>query len=246
MKRKRATRRPTKKTVAMPARPLLELWDRTPDGACGLIPGPTVEKIDDVPLPADFDAVIGFHAGECLLSHVYEMEHEPWFYWWLRLGYDGEHYDNGTVDDRYPRYFFYSNGGLWPAPPKRLDPEGNDLAEPEGWRGKNLALSEQQLFAVGVAMRDAMREGFYLALLRYADELKHVPEAAAMLEATRKNAKKGGAARRKQAEPRRQEARRLDRELRKTVKKKYLRVQRIAAEMKVDTRTVERYLAPKK
>jgi hypothetical protein len=83
-------------------------------------------------------------------------------------------------------------------------------------------------------------------LTRYADVLKHVPEAAAMLEANRKNAKKGGAARSKEAEPRRQEARRLDRELRKTVKKKYLRVQRIAAQMKVDTRTVERYLSPKK
>ncbi len=99
---------------------------------------------------------------------------------------------------------------------------------------------------IRTVLRDCIRQGFYLALLRYADELKHVPEAAAMLEANRKNAKKGGAARRKQAEPRRQQARRLDRELRKTVKKKYLRVQRIAAEMKVDTRTVERYLAPKK
>jgi hypothetical protein len=93
---------------------------------------------------------------------------------------------------------------------------------------------------------DALEKGFRLALLRYAEDLKHVPEAAAILEANRRNAKKGGAARRKQAEPRRQEARRLDRELRKTVKKKYLRVQRIAAEMRVDTRTVERYLAPKK
>jgi hypothetical protein len=109
-----------------------------------------------------------------------------------------------------------------------------------------LDLEDVHVAEIQYAVKRAVRSGFNLALLRYADELKHVPEAAAMLEANRKNAKKGGAARSKEAEPRRQQARRLDRELRKTVKKKYLRVQRIAAEMKVDTRTVERYLSPKK
>jgi hypothetical protein len=68
----------------------------------------------------------------------------------------------------------------------------------------------------------AVRQGFVLAVLRYADDLKHVPEALAMLEANRRNAARGGVARSKQADPRRREARRLDRELRKTVKKKYL------------------------
>lgn len=95
-------------------------------------------------------------------------------------------------------------------------------------------------------IQGAMRQGFYLAVLHYAEDLKQVPEAAAILEALRKNSKKATKAREKQSGTLRQEARRLDRELRKTVKKKYLRVERIAAEMKVATRTVERYLAPKK
>jgi hypothetical protein len=111
---------------------------------------------------------------------------------------------------------------------------------------ESLGLGDGHIWEIQAAVKKAVRAGFNLALLRYADDLKHVPEAAAMLKANRKNAKKGGAARRKQAEPRRQQARRLDRELRKAVKKKYLRVERIAAEMKVDTRTVERYLSTKK
>jgi hypothetical protein len=130
--------------------------------------------------------------------------------------------------------------------PPALPTEHN---EPEGdWDHvfEPVELEDVHVSEIQSAMKRALRIGFNLAVLRYADDLKHVPEAAAMLTANRKNAKKGGAARHKQAEPRRQEARRLDRELRKTVKKKYLRVQRIAAEMKVDTRTVERYLAPKK
>jgi hypothetical protein len=96
---------------------------------------------------------------------------------------------------------------------------------------------------------DAVRKGFVLALLRYADELKHVPEARAMIDAHRQISKKGGDARRKEAEPRRQQARRLDRELRKEgglMKKKTHRVERIAREMKRDTRTIERYLDPKR
>jgi hypothetical protein len=109
-----------------------------------------------------------------------------------------------------------------------------------------LELDDVHAAEIQRSVKNAVRIGFNLALLRYADELKHVPEAAAMLEANRKNAKKGGDARRKEADSRRKEARRLDREMRKTVKKKYLRVQRIAAQMKVGERTIERYLATKK
>jgi len=72
-----------------------------------------------------------------------------------------------------------------------------------------------------------------------------VQAAAAMIRAQRKNAIKGGKARSRQAEPKRQFARRLDRELRKTVKKKYVRVERIAAELRCSEKTVLRYLSPK-
>ena len=136
--------------------------------------------------------------------------------------------------------------------PENLEEIARDIGQQDAdwfrelvsWERVVLPATEIRFLAGIIA--DAVEKGFALAVLRYAAELKHVPEAAAMLEANRKNAKKGGAARSKEAEPRRQQARRLDRELRKTVKKKYLRVQRIAAEMKVDTRTVERYLSPKK
>lgn len=70
-----------------------------------------------------------------------------------------------------------------------------------------------------------------------------VQAAAAMIRAQRENSHKGGKARSRQAEPKRQLARRLDRELRKTVKKKYVRVQRIAAEMRCSEKTIERYLS---
>lgn len=111
------------------------------------------------------------------------------------------------------------------------------------------SLPQEDIERLGGMIADSVRKGFVLALLRYQDDLKHVPEARAVLEANRRNARKGGEARRQEAEPRRQQARRLDRELRKEgglMKKKTYRIQRIAAEMRVDTRTVERYLAPKK
>ncbi len=219
MKRKPARRKTAKKKRRLSAKPLRELWKRSPDGPFGLVPGagdPKADTIDGVPIPADLDAVIGFHAGECLLNHRAIMESEPWFYWWLRLGYDGEEYDNGTVEQGLPRYFFYSSNGIWPAPPQRIDDEGNDLSDPDGWNGENLDLTERQWFAVGVAVRDAMREGFQLALLRYAEELKHVPEAAAVCKALERGRKKGGATNHKKAEPQRLAIRKRFRELRKS------------------------------
>ena len=92
---------------------------------------------------------------------------------------------------------------------------------------------------------NAVKKGFALALLRYADELKSNPEAAAMLAAARANSKKGIAAIKRKSEPKKREARRLDRELRKNVKfhKKYLRVEEIAKQMKTSTRTVQTYLS---
>jgi hypothetical protein len=109
-----------------------------------------------------------------------------------------------------------------------------------------IALPDHQADFLCKEIASAVRQGFVLAVLRYADDLKHVPEALAMLEANRRNSARGGVARSKQADPRRREARRLDRELRKTVKKKYLRVQRIATEMRCSEKTVERYLSKQK
>lgn len=219
MKRKPTGRKTRKKPSTKQGTPLRDLWKRSPDGPFGLVPGaasPPADAIDGVPIPADFDAVIGFHASECLLNHRDLMAGEPWFYWWLRLAYDGAEYDNGTIERDLPRYFFYSNNGIFPPPPERIDDQGNDLAEPDGWNGENLDLTERQWFAIGVAMRDAMREGFYLALLRYADDLKSAPEAAAILADLERGRRKGGATNHKKAEPQRLAIRRRFRELRKS------------------------------
>lgn len=104
--------------------------------------------------------------------------------------------------------------------------------------------------------RNCFRQGFFLALLRYADELKENPEAAEslatlLLAANRENSKKGILAIKRKAALKKKEAKRLDRLLRNTVKKKYLRVERIAKEMnakgmKTSERNVERNLSRKK
>ena len=92
---------------------------------------------------------------------------------------------------------------------------------------------------------DAVKKGFALALLRYADELKSNPEAAALVAAARANSKKGIAAIKRKSELKKREARRLDRELRKTIKKRNGRETRIAEIMKVGTRQVWNYIHKK-
>ena len=90
-----------------------------------------------------------------------------------------------------------------------------------------------------------MRDGFVVAILRYQKELRENPEAAAMLAANRANSKKGIAAIKRKSEPKKREARRLDRELRKTIKKTDGREKRIAEIMKVGTRQVWNYIHKK-
>ena len=107
----------------------------------------------------------------------------------------------------------------------------------------SLPIEDKHVRFVRREIAEAIQKGFFLALLRFAEDLKQVPEAAAMLVAIRRNGEKGTAVGKKKADSKRHEARGLDRELRKTVKKKYLRVQRIATKMCVSSRTVERYLS---
>lgn len=177
-----------KTPAAVTEKPLLELWDAEPGGPYELLPHPGASHAGGLPLPPDFDYVIGFHAGECLRFHEEMMEMEPWFYWWLAVSYEGDHFsDRKRVDNDFPRYYFEGHGHR---PPPLIDENGNDLSDSETWGETNLGLSERQLFAIGVAMRDAMTHGFQLALLRYQDELKGVPEAAALMESFRNRAVK--------------------------------------------------------
>ena len=64
--------------------------------------------------------------------------------------------------------------------------------------------------------QDCFRQGFFLALLRYADELKSHPEVAAMRAAFAHGRKKAAELKRKEAEPERNAIRKRFRELRKS------------------------------
>lgn len=79
----------------------------------------------------------------------------------------------------------------------------------------NGATDEQQRRFVDV-LHASYSRGFYLALLRYADDLKAVPEAAAILKAMRSGPSKAGEVIRKKAAPKRMDVRRRFRELRKS------------------------------
>ena len=85
-------------------------------------------------------------------------------------------------------------------------------------------------------MTDGMREMFYLALLRYADDLKDAP----LIEGLREAARKGAAARREQAAPTHKAVCKRFRELRKTTPKKTVRYLRVAEEFDISERHVAR------
>lgn len=63
---------------------------------------------------------------------------------------------------------------------------------------------------------NAVETGFYLALLRYADDLKSSVEASAILEGLKNGRRKGTETTKRKAEPRRMAVRRRFRELRKS------------------------------
>jgi hypothetical protein len=86
----------------------------------------------------------------------------------------------------------------------------------------------------------AFRDGFYLALLHHADDLKTTVEAAPLIESLREAARKGGAARRAKAEPTHKAIRKRFRELRKTTPKKTVRYLRVAEEFDISERHVAR------
>ena len=121
------------------------------------------------------------------------------------------------------------------------DQAGNQLkteADYPDWESSSI--SENAWFHIRYFLQDSFRKGFFLALLRYGDELKSHPEAAAMLAAARANSKKGAVARRKQAAPNHRKIQKLFRELRKTSPKKTVRYLRVAEEFKMSDRQIAR------
>ena len=142
------------------------------------------------------------------------------------------------VDNELPRLNHDIDDEWW-----QNDQGGNKLkteADYPDWESSTI--SKTGWYFIRRSLQDCFRKGFFLALLRYADELKSHSEEVAMLAANRANSKKGTAAIKRKSEPKKTEARRLDRELRKTIKKKDGREKRIAEIMKVGTRQVWNYL----
>ena len=86
----------------------------------------------------------------------------------------------------------------------------------------------------------AVETGFYLAIMRYADDLKSVPEATAMLEHRRQTAQKNGKARTKKVAPTHKAIQRRFRQLRKESPKKTVRYLRVAEEFEMSDRHVAR------
>lgn len=129
-----------------------------------------------------------------------------------------------TPDFTSPKYLEQVSLGRWidDSPGKKADElrsAFHTLADfiasrAEGYLFPGGATGEQRDRLVSV-LEGSYRRGFYLALLRYADDLKAVPEAAAILKRLSKGPKKGGEATRKKASPKRMDVRRRFRELRK-------------------------------
>ena len=139
----------------------------------------------------------------------------------------------------YAREEFWTLENTLIRPPWTHAPDGEDSEENyPGWKEADMPLEGWQ--TIHVTLRDCIRKGFFLALMRYADDLKHVPEAAALLEQKRKAAKKGGESRRKKAEPNHKAIRKRFRELRKTIPKKTVRYLRVAEEYGMSDRHVAR------
>lgn len=125
----------------------------------------------------------------------------------LAVGYFA-HYDVRTLDQRLK------------------NPPISQVAEDsEDWQEAfdPLACSDAQLEEVESCVRRAIRKGFYLALLRYRDDLKHVPEVAVLIakeEARKETARTNGRVRAERAAPLRRKIEKLFRQLRKTEPKR--------------------------
>jgi hypothetical protein len=116
--------------------------------------------------------------------------------------------------------------------------EERSAADYPDWREAHL--NPEDWHQIRDGLERCFRQGFYLALLRYADDLKQSVEAGAVVERLRRNANKGGEARREKAKPAHRAIRKRFKELRKTVPKKTARYLRVAEEFEISDRHVAR------
>lgn len=189
-------------------------------------------NIGGVAAPSDLDQAIRAHGGETW-SWMFELiEDEPWRFF--------DHFPDGAGDR-------YVQPRLDGATTEQSSDECVDLGDPASWKKDERGLwqdfidfSYAELMILHAAINTAMAQGFFLALLRYADDLKNVPEAAAMLEKRREIARKNGRARTRKAEPKHKAIRKRFRELRKTIPKKTARYLKVGNEFGMSDRQVFR------
>jgi hypothetical protein len=119
-------------------------------------------------------------------------------------------------------------------------PDEDSEANYPGW--KEAEITPDGWHEIRRALENCFRQGFFLALLRFADDLKKSAEAAPMLEAVRAAARKGAAARRAQAAPNRKAVCKRFRQMRKTDPnaKRTVLYLRIAGEFGMSDRHVQR------
>lgn len=251
--RKKAARRtPTAKSVALTPRTLVHLdkngqpsrippfWSTGPSAADtprftppdGTPYWTVGTNIGGVPAPDDLDQAICAHGGETW-SWIFELiEFEPWRFF--------DHFPDGAGDR-------YVERNLGAGATVGSSHEYIDLGDPASWK-KNargewqdfIDFTYAELMILHAAINTAMAQGFFLALVRYADDLKNVPEAVAMLEKRREIARNNGRARSKKAEPKHKAIRARFRELRKSIPKKTARYLKVGNEFGMSDRQVFR------
>jgi hypothetical protein len=92
------------------------------------------------------------------------------------------------------------------------------------------------------AIESTFRAGFYIAVMRYSDELKRVPEAMAVLNQNLEASRKGGEAQHKKAAPRHKDICKRFRELKKTIPKVTARYRRIAKDVGMNEGSIGRII----
>jgi len=190
MKKRKPAKPPVRRKSGLADKPLLQF---DADGEPIDLPPFHRAEISGVDVPKDFYDALLVYSEESFKWVEYYFRFEPWFFF---------------------THFAETD-------PARFAADGSDLADPKTWTGENgepidAGFTKPQLWILQAAIHTALGQGFYLALARYADELKNAPEAKAIRDALARGRKKGSQSLSKKAEPKRQAVRKRFRELRKS------------------------------
>ena len=187
-----------------------------------------------VDVPADLGKAISAHGEETFLDIDEVVNFEPWRFFDYLPADDGSRYTTKKLEPGEP-------------PPPLDEWKYADLGDPKSWTknpngGWNdfLDFSYAELMVVHAAINTAMAHGFFLALVRYAEDLKSVPEAAAICAALERGRRKGADTVHKKAAPKKMAIRKRFRELRKSGFTKTDARRLLEQETKISFRQIER------